>query len=164
MKIKKPLDAGYIACMKSAYRSWLNKKLFLDGKSPENGEKGISGMPQKIEKIEKVTELIYGMRPEVGLYCWNATLTEKTTDSESPIEISAAQNELKNETLQKICHGIDQMYIEQEFDTESEDERSAEAVEEAEEMVTLVLIPDTEDDRQGKPQIQSSIKNYFVKK
>ena len=104
MKIKKPLDAGYIACIKSAYRSWLNKKLFLDGKSPENGEKGISGMPQKIEKIEKVTELIYGMRPEVSLYCWNATLTEKTTDSESPIEISAAQNE-----LQKFCHGIDQM-------------------------------------------------------
>ena len=56
------------------------------------------------------------------------------------------------------------MYIEQEFDTESEDERSAEAVEEAEEMVTLVLIPDTEDNRQEKPQIQSSIKNYFVKR
>ena len=56
------------------------------------------------------------------------------------------------------------MYIEQEFDTESEDERSAEAVEEAEEMVELVLVPDTEDNRQEKPQIQSSIKNYFVKK
>ena len=34
------------------------------------------------------------MRPEIGLYCWNAT--EKTTDSKSPIEISSAQNELKN--------------------------------------------------------------------
>ena len=38
--------------------------------------------------------------------------TEKTIDSESPIEISSARNELKNETLQKICHEIDQMYIE----------------------------------------------------
>ena len=133
----------------------------MDGKLPENGEKGISGLPQK---IEKVTELIYGMRPEVGLYCWKATLTEKATDSESPIEISSAQNELKNETLQKICLGIDQMYIEQDFDTESDDARSAEAIEEAEEIVTLVSVPDADENRQEKPQIQSSIKNYFVKK
>ena len=56
------------------------------------------------------------------------------------------------------------MYIEQEFDTESDDERSAEDVEEAEEMVELVLVPETEDNRQEKPQIQTSIKNYFVKK
>ena len=87
------------------------------------------------------------MRHEVGFYCWNATLTEKTNDSESPIEISSARNELKNETLQKICHEIDQMYIEQDFDTESDNERSAEAVGEAEEMVTLVLKPDTEENR-----------------
>ena len=98
------------------------------------------------------------MRPEVGLYCWKATLTEKATDSESPIEISSAQNELKNETLQKICLGIDQMYIEQDFDTESDDARSAE------EIVTLVSVPDADENRQEKPQIQSSIKNYFVKK
>ena len=55
------------------------------------------------------------------------------------------------------------MYIEQDFDTESDNERSAEAVWEAEEMVTLVLKPDTEENRQIKPQIQSSIKNYFFK-
>ena len=54
------------------------------------------------------------------------------------------------------------MYIEQEFDTNSDDERSAEAVGEAEEMVTLVLKPDTEENRQIKPQIQSSIENYFL--
>ena len=33
--------------------------------------------------------------------------TEKTIDSESPIEISSARNGLKNETLEKICHEID---------------------------------------------------------
>ena len=56
------------------------------------------------------------------------------------------------------------MYIDHEFDTDSDDERSAEAVGEAEEMVTLVLVPVTEENRQEKPQIQSSIKNYLVKK
>ena len=55
------------------------------------------------------------------------------------------------------------MYIEQDFDTESDNERSAEAVWEAEEMVTPVLKPDIEENRQIKPQIQSSIKNYFFK-
>ena len=36
----------------------------------------------------------------------------------------------------KICLGIDQMYIERECDTESDDAKSAGAIEEAEEMVT----------------------------
>ena len=56
------------------------------------------------------------------------------------------------------------MYIEQDFDTESDDARSAEAIEESEEIVTLVSVPDADENRQEKPQIQSSIKNYFVKK
>ena len=55
------------------------------------------------------------------------------------------------------------MYIEQDFETESDNERSAEAVGEAEKMVTLVLKPDTEENRQVKPQIQSSIENYFLR-
>ena len=47
------------------------------------------------------------------------------------------------------------MYIDHEFDTDSDDERSAEAVGEAEEIVTLVLIPDTEENRQVKPQMRN---------
>ena len=37
------------------------------------------------------------------------------------------------------------MYIEQEFDIENIDERSAEAVEEAEVIITLDLLPETEE-------------------
>ena len=120
-------------------------------------------MPSKIEKIEKLSEIIYGMRPEVGQYCWNATLSEKKINAESPLEISSAQNELENENVQKICLGLDQMYIEQEFDSE-DDEKSAEAIEEAEEMVTLVLVPEEEENQPEKRKIQSKLTNYFVKK
>ena len=33
-------------------------KLYLDGELPENGEKRIPELPQKIKKIEKVTETL----------------------------------------------------------------------------------------------------------
>ena len=55
------------------------------------------------------------------------------------------------------------MYIDHEFDTDSDDERSAEAVGEAEEIVTLVLIPDTEENRQVKPQMRNKFCLCFLK-
>ena len=52
------------------------------------------------------------------------------------------------------------MYIEQEFDIENIDERSAEAVEEAEVIITLDLLPETEENWQEKPKIQSPILDF----
>ena len=51
------------------------------------------------------------------------------------------------------------MYIEQEYDIENIDERNAEAVEEADEIVTLVLLPETQENWQEKLKTQSPIKN-----
>ena len=37
---------------------------------------GNSGMPTKIQKIDKLTEIIYQMRPEVGQHCWQACASQ----------------------------------------------------------------------------------------
>merc|ERR1712227_553142 len=56
------------------------------------------------------------------------------TVTKVPIEILTAHDEVESENLQKLCYEMDQMYIEQDFRGNDE-----------EEMVILELIPENED-------------------
>ena len=128
---------------------------------------GNSGMPTKIQKIDKLTEIIYQMRPEVGQHCWQVSLFKNSSLSEMPNEIVAAEKEVESESLQKLCYEIDQMYIEQDFSFETETRDLILVGENDEdEMVTLEFIPESEEQKSPeieerklpeKPQIQSCI-------
>ena len=54
---------GYIACVKNVYKKWLNLELY---KNPI--------VSSKFKKIEKLAEIVYSMRPEIGKYCWDKTI------------------------------------------------------------------------------------------
>ena len=132
---------------------------------------GNSGMPTKIQKIDKLTEIIYQMRPEVGQHCWQVSFFKNSSLSEKPNEIVAAEKEVESESLQKLCYEIDQMYIEQDFSFETETRDLILVGENDEdEMVTLEFIPESEEQKSPeieerklpeKPQIQSCITQFF---
>ena len=57
----------------------------------------------KIQKIHKLTEMIYQMRPGVGQHCWQVSLFKNSSLSEIPNEIVAAEKEVDSESLQNLC-------------------------------------------------------------
>ena len=66
--------------------------------------------------------------------------------SELSLEILTAHDEVENESLQKLCYEMDQMYNEQEFEIEAEhQDLIIVGQNDEEEMVTLELIPENED-------------------
>ena len=72
-------------------------------------------------------------------------------------------DEVESENLQKFCYEMDQMYIEQDFGIEAEQQDLIiVGGNDEEEMVTLELIPKNEDQKlPKKPQIQSCITQFF---
>jgi len=119
-------------------------------------------MPTKIEKIEKMTDVIYQMRLEVGQHCWQVSLFKNLTQSEIPNEIVTARKEVENENKQKLCYEMDQMYIEEDFGIEANTQELAPCENDEEEMVTLELIPENKGQKlPKKPLIQSCITNFF---
>ena len=115
---------------------------------------------QKNEKDSQIKEI-----SEINLnkHCWLVSLFKNSSPSEIPIEILTAQDEVENESLQKLCYEMDQMYIEQEFEIEAEhQDLIIVGGNDEEEMVTLELIPENEDQRlPKKPQVQSCITQFF---
>ena len=132
------MDASFIAAIKNVYRSWLNKKLAIEN----------SGMLTKIRKIDKLTEIIYLMQPKVRQHCCQVSLFKNSSPSEIPIEILTAHDEVESQNLQKLCYEIDQMYIEQDFGIEAEQQDLIiVGGNDEEEMVTLELKPENEDQK-----------------
>ena len=41
-------------------------------------------MPTKIQKIDKLTEIIHQMQPKVGQHCWQASSFKNSSPSEIP--------------------------------------------------------------------------------
>ena len=125
----------------------------------------------KIQKIHKLTEMIYQMRPGVGQHCWQVSLFKNSSLSEIPNEILTAEKEIESENLQKLCYEMDQMFIEQDFSFEAEAQDLILVGENDEdEMVTLEFIPESEEQKSPeieerklpeKPQIQSCITQFF---
>ena len=105
------------------------------------------------------------MRPEVRQHCWRATLFEKSTQSEVPNEIISAEKETENETVQKLCYEMDQMFIEEDFGTEDDVQELVTCSEQDEELITLELVPEDQEHKlPEKPQIQTSITSFLTKK
>ena len=77
-----------------------------------------------------MTEIFYGMRPEIGKCCWNNTIFKGQDEVGVPEEIVTSYVEVQEEMMQKLTHELDQMYIE-DNDEGNEDE-----------YVELIEVPD----------------------
>ena len=96
----------YIACVKNVFKKWLNLELY---KNPI--------VPSKFKQIEKLAEIVYSMRPDIGKYCWDKTLFQDENEliwdvPEEMIESKLDYVEFQEEIEQKSTYGIDQMFIE----------------------------------------------------
>ena len=81
-----PLDVSYIAVLKNIYKKWINNQIVETNK-----------IPPKFEKIEKISQIIYSLRPEIGLYCCNKTIFMGNEELEQPEEIADSQVEIQVE-------------------------------------------------------------------
>ena len=110
-----------------------------------------------------MTEILYGMRPEIGKYCWNNTIFKGKDEVEVPEEIVTSYVEVQEEMMQKLTHELDQMYIE-DNDEGNEDE-----------YVELIEVPDSDTVSQNatengsenptvKNKVQSKITSFFNNK
>ena len=83
-----PLDNNYIAVLKNIYKRWLNLEIFKN-----------EGFPSKFDKIKKISEIMYSIRPEVGKYCWDVTIFKGEEGLEEPEEMVDSQIEIEEENL-----------------------------------------------------------------
>ena len=97
--IIQPLDASYIACLKSIYKKWLNREIY-------NG-----AIPDRLSKMTKISEISANLRPQIGKFCWRKTLYPEGLEEVVPEEVHAAAQEVEEENLQKVVHGLDQLFI-----------------------------------------------------
>ena len=151
----KPSDSAYIACVKNVYKKWLNLELY---KNPI--------VPTKFKKIEKLAEIVYSMRPEIGKYCWDKTIFRDEKELDIPEEMIESNVEFHEEIVQKLTYGVDQMFIEEGM--ESEEVEGNEEVE----YFDLVPVPDQVPDlvevsrfhTPPKKKVQTRISSFFAGK
>ena len=86
------------------------------------------------------------MRPAVGKYCWKVTLYPEASEEEVPAEVNAAAQEVEEENLQKMVHGLDQLFI------------NEVPIGDDVEWVELVEIPEEVPE---KPKVQRKISDYL---
>ena len=113
-------------------------------------------MPSKFDKIQKITQILYSMRPEIGKYCWDVTIFQGKEETEKPQKVIESYVEIEEERTLKVTDGLDQMHI------EDDDEGNEE-----EEYIDLIPVPDLEEiseDRTEKPKTQSKITSFFTAK
>ena len=90
-------------------------------------------MPSKFDKIQKITQILYSMRPEIGKYCWDVTIFQGKEETEEPQKVIESYVEIEEERTLKVTDGLDQMHI------EDHDEGNEE-----EEYIDLIPVPDLE--------------------
>ena len=100
------------------------------------------------------------MRPEIGKYCWDATIFKGPEEAEEPEEMVRTRAEIQEESMLKVTVGFDQMYIE-------DDVKGIEK----EEYIILKEVPDVQimevpdvQERAGKSKVQSKITSFFTAK
>ena len=69
-----------------------------------------------------MVEILYSIRPEVGRFCWDNTIYKGQDELEIPPEIIASHVEAQEEMLQKYTNELDQMYIEEDAESNAEDD------------------------------------------
>ena len=143
-----PLDGSYIACLKSIYKKWLNREIF-------NG-----AIPDRLSKMTKISEISANLRPQIGKFCWRKTLYPEGLEEVVPEEVHAAAQEVEEENLQKVVHGLDQLFIVEKVPIGDEEGSKNEALnaDDDVEWVELVEIPE---DVPEKPKVQLKISDYF---
>ena len=140
-----PLDHAFIACLKNVYKRWLNIEILKSEK-----------VPAKFDKVKKITEILYAMRPEVGKFCWDSTIYKGNGEAEEPEEMINARVEIEEESMLKLTEGFDQMHIEDDVEVIEEDE-----------FIILEEVPDVQiisEERAEKTKVQSKITSFFTEK
>ena len=145
-----PLDSAFIACLKNVYKRWLNLEIF-------NSEQ----MPSKFDKVKKNSEIAYSMRPEIGKYCWDATIFKGPEEAEEPEEMVNSRAEIREESMLKVTAGFDQMHVED--DVEGIEEEEYIILEEVPDVQIIDEVPDVQE-RAGKSKVQSKITSFFTAK
>ena len=120
----------------------------------------------KFKKIEKLAEIVYSMRPEIGKYCWDKTIFRDEKELDVPEEMIESNVEFQEEIVQKLTYEVDQMFIEEGM--ESEEVEGNEEVEYFE----LVPVPDQVPDfvevsrfhTPPKKKVQTRITSFFAGK
>ena len=90
------------------------------------------------------------MRPEIGKYCWDATIFKGPEEAEEPEEMVNSRAEIQEESMLKVTAGFDQMHVEDDFEG-------------IEECIILEEVPDVQE-RAGKSKVQSKITSFFTAK
>ena len=80
-----------------------------------------------------MVDILYSIRPEIGRYCWDCTIYKGQNELEIPPEIIASHVEAQEEMMQKVTNELDQMYIEEDAESNDEDDD-----------VELIEVPDLE--------------------
>ena len=79
-------------------------------------------MPSKFDKVRKISEIVHSMRPEIGKYCWDATIYKGDEEVEKPEEMVNSRAEIQEESMLKVTAGFDQMHIEDDVEGIEEEE------------------------------------------
>ena len=60
-------------------------------------------IPSKFDKIKKMTEILYSIRPEIGKYCWDSTIFRDNEHLDVPEEMTRSrvqvEGAVKNQKL-----------------------------------------------------------------
>ena len=68
-------------------------------------------IPDSLSKMTKISEISANLRPQIGKFCWRKTLYPEGLEEVVPEEVHAAAQEVEEENLQKVVHGLDQLFI-----------------------------------------------------
>ena len=104
-------------------------------------------IPDRLSKMTKISEISANLRPQIGKFCWRKTLYPEGLEEVVPEEVHAAAQEVEEENLQKVVHGLDQLFIDDEVPIGDDVE-----------WVELVEIPEEVPE---KPKVQRKISDYF---
>ena len=119
-----------------------------------------------------MVDILYSIRPEIGRYCWDCTIYKGQNELEIPPEIIASHVEAQEEMMQKVTNGLDQMYIEEDAESNDEDDYVEcrievpdleNALENVSENASENVSNDEENCRK-KQKVQSKITSFFTNK
>ena len=78
------LDHNIIAVLKNKYKKWLNLESFK-----------AEGNLSKFAKIKQMADILYSIRPAIGIYCWDNTIFKENNEPMVPEEIISSHIEAK---------------------------------------------------------------------
>ena len=118
-----------------------------------------------------MVDILYSMRPSIGRDCWDCTIYKGQNELEIPPEIIASHVEAQEEMMQKVTNELDQMYIEEDVESNDEDDYveliEVPDLENASENVSEIASENVSNDEENcrkKQKVQSKITSFFTNK